>query len=96
MGVPITKDLLIQCKFKYEEFPDGFFWHLSPQDEKGKTRLARAIGLCQYDSYDYPDTVILQCDERLQNWTYVCDGYVDQLNQSEVEIILQELIQEPT
>lgn len=95
MGIPITKDLLTQCKFKYEEFPDGFFWYLSPQDDNEKTRLARAIGLCQYDEYDCPDTVILQCDSSFQNWTYVCDGNVDQLNQEEIENILQELIQEP-
>lgn len=72
--VKLTDGILKQIGFKYEKFPDGYFFHLYPQGDADKLKLALLMGFSDYDECDPPDTVILQCDTEFKNWQYVCDG----------------------
>lgn len=84
----VTSNILRRLGFKYDEFSDGYFWHFTPSDDFGKLKLANAMGFSDYDQYDPPDTVILQCDTDFKNWQYVCDGdYGNLSNEEALEII---------
>lgn len=84
-------DILSGIGFKFEEFPDGYFWHLSPKDNFKKIELAIAIGFDDYDEYDPPDTVILQCNAEFENWQYVCDADYGSLSTNEATKIIEKL-----
>lgn len=56
--------------FKYEEFPDGWFWHLSPKTVGGKIRLAKALGLEDVVKNGPPDTVVLRANKDGSDWDY--------------------------
>lgn len=82
---------LISLNFKYEEFPDGWFWYLAPDDIAGKFALAAALGECVFSAEDLPDPLILQVDSSLKHWSFVCGCNLGDLEEAEVTKILERL-----
>lgn len=75
--------------FVHQEFPDGWFWHLTPEADEEKILLAKALGF-EDDCWDGPpDTVILQVDESGANWQFVFGSDYGSLDEHEVlEVLL--------
>lgn len=67
----ITPELLQTIGFKYDKFPDGFFWHITASTDAEKVRLSKALGMAEDVVEDIPDDVIIQTDDGLTDWQYV-------------------------
>lgn len=84
----INSEVLSALGFRHEEFPDGWFWYLHPETERDILALSIALGMAGSEADALPDTVILQCDDTLTNWSYVYGPEVGSLSVAEAEDIL--------
>lgn len=65
----ITTEMLEKYGFKYEKFPDGWFWHMEP-DTKIRLKLSKILGYQESCLEDIPDAFIIQTDNNLVDWQF--------------------------
>lgn len=87
----VTKELLEQLGFQHSQFPDGWFWYLSPDTDEGIRELGMALGFIQSDVDELPDTIILQCEDTITAWDYVYGPEVGPLTAEAAETVLARL-----
>lgn len=77
--------------FKHEQFPDGWFWHLSPQSDEAKMRLAKILGIAE-DFWDGPpDCILVQVAADLKTWSYYSDVNFGMLTEQDAMEVLDKL-----
>ena len=87
------QDRLKNLGFKHDQFSDGAFWYICPDNKQTKTWLAKAIGGEDAVWDGPPDDVILQVSDDMANWSYVCGNNAGQLDIIDALQILKTLEQ---
>ena len=86
----ISVGLLKSLGFSRQQYPDGWFWVLTPKpEEPGFVALYRVLGYTELDVIELDgDEAIIQCTDDLADWSYVIGPDVGTLAGNEVQAIL--------